>query len=65
MDKTSARFVQERKTLAVMLGIYCRGHHGMDELCDACRDLLAYAEAQLEKCRYGEDKPRKTSGERT
>ena len=58
MDKTSARFVQERKTLAVMLGIYCRGHHDTKALCDACGDLLAYAEAQLEKCRYGESKPK-------
>ncbi len=48
---------QERKTLQTMLQIYCKHHHDSDSLCDACNDLLAYAEQRLSKCPFGEEKP--------
>lgn len=38
-----------------MLGIYCRGQHGgRRELCDACRELLEYALARLDRCPFQE-----------
>lgn len=59
MDRDSARFASERKTLAALLGLYCRGRHGGGrELCGGCRELLEYAETKLEKCRFGNAKPR-------
>jgi len=50
---------EEQKTLATMIGIFCRGKHGTGEgLCDACGELLAYVETRLEKCPHGEQKPK-------
>ena len=49
---------RERQTLRKMVGIYCRGAHRTAQgLCDACRDLLAYAEHRLERCPHREKKP--------
>jgi predicted amidophosphoribosyltransferase len=40
-----------------MIRLYCRGQHGHREgLCPACGELLAYAEARLDACPYGEAK---------
>ena len=42
---------QEKQTIRQMIEIYCRGkHHGGGDLCGACRELLAYAEAKLDRC---------------
>ena len=53
------RIARERLTMAKMVGMYCSAHHGNagDVLCAACREFLSYAEARLQKCPYGEDKP--------
>jgi hypothetical protein len=52
-----------------MVADYCHGRHddaaraaarseGADDgLCATCRQFLAYAEARLDHCPYGEDKP--------
>ena len=49
----------ERKTIEVMIGIYCRGTHGSaGELCEACGELMAYAHARLDHCAFGEQKPK-------
>jgi predicted amidophosphoribosyltransferase len=41
-----------------MIGIYCRGHHGMgDALCAECQGLLEYAGVRLERCHFGLEKP--------
>lgn len=55
----AARVARERKTLRAMFRIFCRahGHAGPGGLCDACSDLLAYAEKRLLHCPYGADKP--------
>ena len=41
-----------------MIGIYCRGVHGTKrgELCEACRQLQAYADLRTEKCPFMETK---------
>ena len=61
------RLEREERTIAAMIAMYCRDHHGGarpagtgqgdDALCPDCADLLAYARLRLEKCRYGADKP--------
>lgn len=40
-----------------MISLYCRGKEGNRALCASCRELLAYAEHRLDRCRYGEHKP--------
>jgi len=47
----------ERKTVAAMVRLYCRGHHPGPHPCPECVALLAYAEARLAACRYGNAKP--------
>jgi predicted amidophosphoribosyltransferase len=45
----------EKRTIRQMIAIYCSGtHHPAGTLCDACRDLLAYAERRLDRCPHGE-----------
>ncbi len=45
----------EKKTLRLMIGIYCRGNHRAGpELCEDCRALLAYAEKRLDACSFME-----------
>lgn len=56
------RLARELKTMAVMLHIYCRDHHGgaaLDDehLCEACSGLLDYARRRLAGCPFGTDKP--------
>jgi len=57
------RLAREGKTIAAMIALYCRDHHGTSAadsgagLCGECSRLLDYARVRLEKCRYGVDKP--------
>jgi len=53
------RMDRERRTIDVMVHIYCRDHHGTKggELCDECAGLREYAYARLENCRYRDAKP--------
>jgi predicted amidophosphoribosyltransferase len=52
------RLVREKQTLAAMMAIYCRDHHGQyGQLCEDCIQLLDYAEQRLANCPFGEDKP--------
>jgi hypothetical protein len=62
-DKPPRRLAREEKTIAAMIALYCRDHHGAgpsdagDGLCADCAGLLDYARVRLEKCRYGSEKP--------
>ena len=41
---------KEKKTLRVMIGVYCRGKHKhKGELCPECQKLLDYALLRTEK----------------
>ena len=52
------RLARERRTVRLMIEIYCRGHHlQADPLCAECRQLHAYAAQRIDKCLYGDDKP--------
>ena len=51
------RMRREEKTIAAMVGLYCRDHHDTKaELCAECNTLLAYARKRLEHCPYQERK---------
>ncbi|MDV6250111.1 nitrous oxide-stimulated promoter family protein [Vibrio sp. EA2] len=56
-DILLGKLATEFKTVKAMVEVYCRAHHGSNELCSECRDLLEYAEMRLDRCPYGEDKP--------
>ena len=47
---------QEQHTVEQMVHIYCRHKEGNKDLCPGCRELLQYAHARLERCRFGEQK---------
>lgn len=55
---SDARLARERRTMALMVDDWCRGHHGPDGApCASCHAFLAYADARLDHCPYGADKP--------
>lgn len=58
-DKRFVRRAREVKTIAAMLGMYCRAHgHAPDTgLCTSCKELLDYATRRLEHCIFGDAKP--------
>ena len=57
MTPASLRLERERRTVTIMIVMYCRGIHKAESLCPDCASLQAYALDRLEKCRFGEDKP--------
>ena len=49
---------RERRTIGVMIALYCRDHHGRREgLCEECAELERNALARLDKCRFADAKP--------
>jgi hypothetical protein len=61
-DRLPKRLEREEQTIAVMISMYCRHHHGgaergPDGLCPTCAGLIAYARRRLEQCPYGSEKP--------
>lgn len=59
-DKMSveARREYEKKTVGMMIRIYCHGNHHTkgDALCDRCRELKEYTEQRTAKCPFMEKK---------
>ena len=51
-----SRIEKEKRTVGLMIRIYCRHSEGNSRLCPACRELLEYAMARLDSCRFGEAK---------
>ena len=51
------RIESEKKTVGVMVRLYCRRYEGNKELCHVCSQLLSYAEASLDRCKFGNEKP--------
>jgi hypothetical protein len=52
------RLEKEKKTIAIMIRIFCKAHHKTDGklLCSDCTELLDYAKERLDKCPYGQNK---------
>jgi hypothetical protein len=59
MNGESRRIQRERKTVSVMIGMYCRARHNgrTDSLCDRCTALHDYAMERIDKCPYCLAKP--------
>ncbi len=58
MKKTNKRLDRERKTIVIMISMFCRNNHNnKDGLCEECVELSEYANLRLESCVYGEKKP--------
>lgn len=51
------RLERERATVAAMVRLFCRAHHGGGALCSECAALLAYANYRLDRCPFEADKP--------
>jgi len=51
------RLEREKKTLKVMIELYCKAHHNAKELCSDCTSLLEFAFHKLDKCPFGNEKP--------
>jgi hypothetical protein len=49
---------RERKTIAKMIGLYCRKNHATAKgvLCEECQKLLEYALLRLQHCPFQEGK---------
>jgi hypothetical protein len=51
------RIAREKRTIAAMVRIYCRAHHGTSStLCRECEALQSYAFCRLDRCPFGADK---------
>lgn len=50
------RIEREKVTVRQMVDIYCRKNHKADGLCQDCRELLDYAYARLDHCKFGNEK---------
>ena len=52
------RIEREKKTVNCMIALYCRAHHNPEnKICEDCEALMAYSNARLDHCRFGEEKP--------
>lgn len=51
------RIKEEQRVVGQMIRLYCRNKEGNKELCPSCKELLQYATARLEHCKFGENKP--------
>ena len=47
---------REKKTVALMIRLYCRKKHGSKELCPECKELTEYAMMRSDKCPFMETK---------
>lgn len=48
---------KEKKTVSLMIRIYCRAKHKSKNVCEECSELEEYAHARLERCPFKEEKP--------
>lgn len=55
------KITREKKTIDLMVGLYCRRKLGLATVPEEYQDFLTYAHARLDRCRFGE---RKTSCKR-
>lgn len=54
--RSKSRILQEKRTIELMIRLYCRKKEKNTELCPSCRELLEYAHARLNHCPFGEEK---------
>ena len=51
------RIDEEKKTVEMMVRLYCRRYEKNKLLCTDCSELLEYAWAKLDRCKFGDSKP--------
>lgn len=57
MSKVESKREQEKRTVALMIRLYCKNKHGMtSELCPDCQALHDYAMLRSDKCPFMETK---------
>ncbi len=56
-EAESARLRRERRTVRVMVEMYCAHNHGGTPLCPECSSLADYADRKLDLCPYHGEKP--------
>lgn len=58
MNRTESKREREKKTVALMIRLYCRKKHGTGrrELCPECQALTEYAMLRSDKCPFMETK---------
>lgn len=57
MAKIHPRINRERKTLELMITLFCRDHHKTkQEICTECQELVGYARLRLKNCPFQEKK---------
>ena len=52
----ASRIAHEKKTVELMIRLYCRKKEKNTILCASCEELLHYAHARLDRCPFGEEK---------
>ncbi len=52
----ASRIAREKRVVGLMIRLYCRKKENNPTLCAQCAALLAYAEARLDRCPFGEGK---------
>lgn len=59
MAETTRRIRREKKTISVMIELYCRDRHDGrgGTLCDDCSELRDYAMQRIDKCPFCLSKP--------
>jgi hypothetical protein len=56
--KDSTRISREKKTLKIMIEMYCNANHSnADDTCRECTRLHDYALGKIDKCPFHEKKP--------
>ncbi len=57
LNSSPRRIERERRTVTVMIEMYCRAHHGAEGLCPQCAALQEYALLRIARCPFGSEKP--------
>lgn len=50
------RIEEEKKTVEAMIRLYCLKYEKNKELCNDCLELIEYANARLDRCKFGNNK---------
>jgi hypothetical protein len=57
-NAAARRLARERRTVQVMVALYCRARHrNSDGLCLECAELARYVEKRLDRCPFATAKP--------
>ena len=56
--KLSKRIEREKRTVGIMVKMYCDHNHGKyTSLCDDCNELTEFAAERIDRCIFQDDKP--------